>query len=105
MIPLRRSAIRTFALGGLCALATACVPSVNHPSGAPSPARPKDELVTEIRARHSELLDAIRSNNIDAVMLHVAPNAKLVLPAGDTITGHDAIGRALAGLHKTFTIQ
>jgi hypothetical protein len=38
-------------------------------------------------------------------MLHVAPNAKLVLPAGDTITGRDAIGQALARLHRTFTIQ
>jgi hypothetical protein len=105
MIPLRRFAVRTFALGGLGALASACVPSVNRPSGAPTPARPQDELVTEIRARHSEMLDAIRSNNIDAVMLHVAPNAKLVLPAGDTIMGRDAIGAALARLHRTFTIQ
>jgi hypothetical protein len=100
----RRLARLTVGLG-LAAVATACTPGNKRLTSAPIPNRSTDDLTAELRARHNDLLDAIGRGSAAGVAKHLAANALLVLPTGDTIRGSEQIVRQVERLTQTLRIE
>jgi ketosteroid isomerase-like protein len=106
MHPSRRTACQSaaFALVVLASIFVP-VPVAAQDTGPAMSRRSLDDLVAEIRVQHTDIVEAIRNANVPRAVRHLTPDAKLVLPNGDTIRGREAIGREIERLHGTYTIE